>query len=152
MKSLKKRTKNTTKVRPVKPITAAEHEYWENLLISEGFKVDEQFRDDGIHTNQSIQRKGRTNQNLYTIRHESEQYFRVIGIYIHNATLKPFEVKYVELLKEYSNIGNLSECCKKFGFPQQTLNSYLHRHFHKMLMFVNNLEIEESEFQYDPRN
>jgi len=148
MKSSKKR------VKPVKPVSKEEWAYWENLLTSEGLGVTDQVRQDGVFTSQSIQRKGRTNQALHNVRWETEQYYRVIGLYVNQATLKPFELKYRELLLDYSTSGSLLDCCYRHKINHNAAYSYLKRNFPKMLSFVNALEIEieEDEVQYDNRN
>lgn len=114
---------------------------WESILKAEGLA----HCDVKISRNKTMiglpkTRSERTNRASKERIKETEQYYYVIGTYIQHAELQPYELKYKELLIEYSIRGNMVQRCKEYGYTDKAVSVYISRNFKKMLEFTLNFD------------
>lgn len=116
-------------------------EEWEKILGAEGLAhCDVPLTRNKTMIGLPKTRGERTNKASKDRVRETEQYYYVIGTYIQHAPLQEYELKYRELLVEYSLTGNMIKQCKKYGYNRNTLSSYISRNFKKMLEFTLNFD------------
>ncbi len=110
---------------------------WYKKLEDEGFKDIEAGFGDKFKVRLRYQKsKGSFIRNWI----QTTDFFRVIGIYIHNA--EGIKMHHLEILENYIECGSIPEAIERTNWAIKPISmwKYLERNFPKMLKFVNELD------------
>ncbi len=74
---------------------------------------------------------------------QTEEYYRVIGLYAHHAPSERYIDKYREFLKLYAMSAKWEETAQILGYTRESLEAvkkFTYRNLSKMLVFVNQMK------------